>query len=188
MKTRNPVYYGASFTSDAFLNIVAKSNRELNDAVPSKAPTEDDPNPDRKSLPNASCEGMYALADMFDELEHRGISASQYVEGLQMSAALEQSPFIIRLRLDDGLHLLADSIQKRDVVNYMMHCYAIVVRHENVEISLLYLSFLEVAILSNMIRWHIEKAMNKDERAFVDSLPVFDVATVSRGDMRCAHC
>jgi hypothetical protein len=45
-----------------------------------------------------------------------------------------------------------------------------------------------VAIVSNMFRWHMNKAINKDRQAFVDSLPVVDVATILPGDMRCAHC
>ena len=75
-------YYGTSFASDVFLGTFWLASRELSDALPNREPTDEDPNPDGHSLPNASCEGMHTLADILDELEKLRIAPCQYVKDL----------------------------------------------------------------------------------------------------------
>jgi hypothetical protein len=179
----------ASFTSEAFLETVAKADRELYEAVPSREPTDDNPKPDGHALPNASCVDMLALGYMLEALFRLGVSPSQYVRGLKMSKAQEESPFMVCLRFSGDLHyVLSDAIRTHHVVNYMLPCRDWFVHQPDVDIILLSLNFSNVNILSNVIRFHTRKAFSDDKRAWMDSLPVVNIATIPRQDMRCPHC
>jgi hypothetical protein len=129
----NTNYYGTSFPSASFLDTVAKASYELSDALPSREPTDEDPNPDGHALPNASCESMHTLTDMLDELEKLRIAPCQYVRELQMPEHVERRPFIICLQLSDDHpdFLLSDALRVHLVVNYMFRCYDLLMECED---------------------------------------------------------
>jgi hypothetical protein len=185
-------YYDMPFTHTAFLEVILSATIELAEAVPSRRPTADDPIPDRFALPDASCAGMYELANMLETMHAHDMSPREYVTQLDVSRKFRGlSLFMLCMRYSGKSLSMRHAIRDRKIVLYMMSyfhhmwtsvCYRSA-SHPRIQV------FRRYRILREPIWFtYIRPSLIQGRREFVESLPIIDVNSIAKEDMRCPYC
>jgi len=99
---------------------------------------------------------------------------------------------MVCMEMDTSLRLpeLQIAFRNRWIVQYMMDCLGLIWNHvdDPAKHPLCHV-FIRIPVLSEPIWFaHVRPMLAQSKRDFVRSLPVIDVDSIAKEDMRCPHC